>query len=83
MATGKACVRLGVGREKKTDNVFPNAGIEFLKIYGEEVKKGDLLMTLYGKNTSSLEEASSLMKNAFKFSQKKQKERSIIYETIL
>lgn len=83
LATGKACVRLGVGREKKTDNVFPNAGIEFLKIYGEEVKKGDLLMTLYGKNTSSLEEASSLMKDAFKFSQKKQKERSIIYETIL
>ena len=82
LATGRACVKLGVGREKKTDLVFPNVGIEFLKVYGEEVKKGDVLMTLYGKNSSSLEEASFLLQDAFKFSTTKPKERSIILETI-
>ncbi|MGP1437517.1 MAG: thymidine phosphorylase [Treponema sp.] len=82
LATGKACVKLGVGREKKTDSVFANAGIEFIKTYGEEVKKGDVIMILYGKNSSSLDEASFLMKDAFKLSPNRPKERSIIYETI-
>ncbi len=82
LATGKACVKLGVGREKKTDSVFYNAGIEFIKTCGEEVKKGDIIMILYGKDSTSLEEAESLMKNAFKISSSKPKARSIVYETI-
>ena len=82
LSTGKACVKLGVGREKKTDSVFANAGIEFIKTCGEEVKKGDVIMILYGKSSTSLDEASFLMKNAFKFSHNKPNKRSIIYETI-
>ncbi|MGP1415911.1 MAG: thymidine phosphorylase [Treponema sp.] len=82
LTTGKACVKLGVGREKKTDPVFANAGIEFLKTHGEEVKKGDVIMILYGKDYKSLEEATFLMENSFKFSPKKPEKRSIIYETI-
>ena len=83
LATGKACVKLGVGREKKNDSVFANAGIEFKKICTEEVKKGDVIMVLYGKDSASLEQATFLMENAFKFSSNKVKERPIIYETIL
>ena len=82
LATGKACVKLGVGREKKTDSVFYNAGIEFVKSYGEEVKKGDVMMILHGKNATSLDEAQVLMKDAFKISPNKPKTRSIIYEII-
>ena len=82
LATGKACVKLGVGREKKTDSVFYNAGIEFVKSYGEEVKKGDVMMIPHGKNATSLDEAQVLMKDAFKISPNKPKTRSIIYEII-
>ena len=82
LATGKACVKLGVGREKKTDSVFYNAGVEFIKSYGDEVKKGDIVMILHGKNAISLEEAHVLMQDAFKISSDKPKTRSIIYETI-
>ena len=82
LTIGKACVKLGVGREKKTDSVFSNAGVELIKTCGEEVKRGDVIMILYGKDSTSLEEASFLMKNAFKFSPNKVEERSIIYETI-
>ena len=56
--------------------------IEFIKTCGEEVKKGDVIMILYGKSSTSLDEASFLMKNAFKFSHNKPNKRSIIYETI-
>ena len=82
LATGKACVKLGVGREKKTDGVFYNDGIEFIKSYGEEVKKGDVIMLLHGKTLASLEEGQVLMKDAFKISPNKPKTRSIIYEII-
>ena len=75
-------MKLGVGREKKTDSVFSNAGVELIKTCGEEVKRGDVIMILYGKDSTSLEEAESLMKNAFNISSSKPKARSIVYETI-
>ena len=45
---GMSGVNLGVGRNKTTDPVCPDAGVEILKHKGDSVKKGDLIMRVYG-----------------------------------
>ena len=83
LSCGKACVKLGVGREKKSDNVYYDSGITLLKTVQENVKKGDVIMTIYGKDDSSLKEASFILKDAIKYSEIKPNDRKLIYETII
>lgn len=83
LSCGKACVKLGVGREKKSDNVYYDSGITLLKTVQENVKKGDAIMTIYGKDNSSLKEASFILKDAIKYSEIKPNDRKLIYETII
>lgn len=47
MELGLISMELGAGREKKGDSIDPTAGILLSKKIGDEVHKGDLLMTLY------------------------------------
>jgi pyrimidine-nucleoside phosphorylase len=55
--TGHAGVGLGVGRNRAGDAVSPTAGIVFHRKRGAAVKKGDAIMTVWGKDAASLDAA--------------------------
>lgn len=47
LEVGRLSVELGAGRKTKEDNVDHSVGIKLNKLLGEQVKKGDVLATLY------------------------------------
>ena len=80
--TAHACKLLGAGREKKTDDIDYSAGIKLNKIYGEYVKKGETVATLYSDSNDKLLSAIPEAKSAFEFSKDKPVERKIVYWVI-
>lgn len=82
LTCGKACIKLGVGREKKEDSVFAGAGVHFYQNYGEKVEKGQAIMCLYGKSENSLEEAFAILKKTINISDEHVEMPNLIYETI-
>lgn len=65
---GIAAVHLGVGRNKTTDTVCPDAGILLHKHVGEIVKKGELIMDVYGKDAACLKPAAGIIQAAVSYS---------------
>ena len=47
LAVGKLSIELGAGRKTKEDKIDHTVGIKLEKLVGDEVKKGDVLATLY------------------------------------
>ena len=82
LTCGRAGVKLGVGREKKTDAVFAGAGIRIFKSYGEKVVREEPIMRLYGKSDRALEEALAIINPAVKYSANIPSKRKLIYEII-
>jgi pyrimidine-nucleoside phosphorylase len=80
--TGIACISLGVGRNKTSDTVSPDAGIIFEKRTGDVVHKGDKIMDVYGKDGVSLMTGAAALKNAVSYSENKQEEKPLIYKEI-
>jgi pyrimidine-nucleoside phosphorylase len=64
---GHAAVGLGVGRNRSDETVSPTAGVEFHRKEGE-VKKGDLIMTVWGKDQESLKAAIPGLTEAVEYS---------------
>ncbi len=83
LSCGKACIKLGVGREKKEDSVFAGAGISILKGYDEKIVKGEPIMHLYGKDEKSLNEAYLILKDGIKVQDVKIERAPLIYESIV
>jgi len=79
---GKAGVLLGVGRDKTQDLVSPVAGIEFHKKSGEIVKKGEVIMTVYGKDDTSLEIAIPQIEKAVTYSNDPPSTRTLVLKEI-
>ena len=79
---GMAGVNLGVGRNKTTDPVCPDAGVEILKHKGDSVKKGDLIMRVYGKDSASVSASMPLLKNAIEYSDKAPQKDKLIFKII-
>ncbi len=67
MALGMISMRLGAGREKKSDIIDPTAGIVLCKKLGDKVAKGDVLLTMYTEHPNTSELLSESL-NAFDFS---------------
>jgi pyrimidine-nucleoside phosphorylase len=65
---GHAGISLGVGRNRSDDPVSPQAGVQFHKKAGTPVQKGDLLMTVWGKDREGLEAAVPLIEQAVEYS---------------
>ena len=82
LSCGRAGVKLGVGREKKTDTVFAGAGISIFKGHGDKVVRGEPIMRLYGKSDEALGEAFTIIKDAIKYSDNAPKKRCLVYEII-
>ncbi|AGT44228.1 thymidine phosphorylase [Treponema pedis] len=80
--TGLAGVNLGVGRNKTTDSVCPDAGMEILKHKGDTVKKGDVIMNVYGKNSECLTGAIKILKDSVKYSSYAPSKEALIFKVI-
>lgn len=65
---GLAGVHLGVGRNRTDDKVSPTAGFIFEKKRGDPVKKGELIVVAYGKDSESLDSAEALIDSAISIS---------------
>lgn len=81
-ALGLTGIEIGVGRRKTTDPVFADAGIILEKTTGESVKKGEVIMNIYGQNEKCLLPALEKLKGAVEYSQSEPEKHQLIYKTI-
>ncbi|HNY16738.1 MAG TPA: thymidine phosphorylase [Treponemataceae bacterium] len=80
--TGLAGVYLGVGRNRTEEAVCPEAGMIIRKRRGDAVKKGELIMDVYGKDEASLAPALALLGEAVRYGQAKPKASELIIKEI-
>lgn len=80
--TGLAGVYLGVGRNRTDEAVCPEAGIVIRKRRGDAVRKGDVVMDVYGKDDASLSPALDLLAEAVRVSDRKPAETKLILKEI-
>lgn len=78
---GKASSVAGAGRERLDDTVDYTAGIVLDKKYGEYIKKGERLATVYGKKEKTDAAAEELIK-AYGFSTEKPDKKPLVYKII-
>ncbi len=79
---GIASMSLGAGRVKKEDEIDHQAGVVLNKTYGDYVKRGEVLATLYTSNEALLDSACNLFNEAILISEEKPKEKTLIYDII-
>ena len=77
---GRACVLLGAGRLTKTDVIDPGAGIVLAAEYGDAVRKGDPLLTMYAAAEAQLDEAAQKLRSAVTVSPEKPAEKPLIHK---
>ena len=70
---GISSVLLGAGRQTKEDVIDFSAGIRLEKKTGDKVEKGDILAILYTNDESAIEDAQSLIYEAYKIRNEKPK----------
>jgi pyrimidine-nucleoside phosphorylase len=81
--TGHAGVVLGVGRNRAEDPVSPTAGVEFHHKRGAPVKKGERLMTVWGKDQESLEAALPELAQAVEYAASPPAPRKLILKEVI
>ena len=79
---GIASVVLGAGREKKDSPIDFSAGIMMMKKYGEQVRKGEKLATLYTSKQESLAEAERMYKEAVVIGDEKPAAEPLVYARV-
>lgn len=68
---GETAVDLGAGRTKKSDQIDLGVGILVHVKVGDHLEKGDLLFTIFSKNSEDAEKAKACLKGALKWSDTK------------
>ena len=79
---GISSITLGVGRNKTTDAVCPDAGIIFAKRAGDFVHKGDKLLDVYAKDAPSLMTGAASLNGAITYSSQPLEIKPLIYKEI-
>ena len=79
---GLASVKLGAGRETKDSVIDFGAGIRLLKKTGDYIKKGEALAELFSNDESSFKKAEELLDLAYKISEEKPIEKTLILKTM-
>jgi pyrimidine-nucleoside phosphorylase len=79
---GHTGVGLGVGRNRTGETVSPTAGIQFHRKRGAAVQKGDPVMTVWGKDSGSLEAALPRLAEAVEYSETAPAKRTLILKEI-
>lgn len=76
---GRACVLLGAGRMTMEDTIDPAAGIRLHVQVGDEVHKGDALMTLYADSEEKIDEAAAKLRENVKISAECNEHKPLIH----
>lgn len=79
---GVAAGLLGAGRETKESRIDFSAGIYMKKKLGDEVKKGDVLATLYTADKSRLEKATAYMEGCCMIGSEKPEPLKLVVDII-
>lgn len=79
---GYAGVILKAGRQKTTDAVLPETGIEFHCKIGDAIKKNQPMFTLYGNDDGDLVSAKEHLKSSFTVTKQKVDRPALIYKHI-
>ncbi len=79
---GGVSVMLGAGRDDIGDAVDPGAGILLKKKYGAEVKKGEVIATLYTSKQSSVAEAEKRFLGAISVGEAPPQPHKLIYARV-
>jgi pyrimidine-nucleoside phosphorylase len=79
---GRAGVYLGVGRNTTTESVYPDVGVIFDRKAGDSVAAGDRILTVYGKDSSSLETARPLVEAAVEIGDSSPAQKKLILEEL-
>lgn len=80
---GRAVVLLGGGRSRTEDRVDHAVGITGIVKVGDRVAKGDPLLTIHANDAKKLEEAQTLLKKGFRYSNEPVTPEALIKEVIL
>ncbi|MCI8622500.1 MAG: thymidine phosphorylase [Provencibacterium sp.] len=81
-ACGLASCLLGAGRSRKEDAVDHGAGIVFAADYGQQVRAGDPLATLFTSRPEAFEEAERLVQEALILSPQRPPSQKLIYARV-
>ncbi|HOJ86493.1 MAG TPA: thymidine phosphorylase [Elusimicrobiales bacterium] len=79
---GWSTIALGVGRTRAEDIVDYKAGIWLEKKYGDKVKKGDIIASIYGSDISKINECLKIFSSAVNISRLKPANIKLIGEII-
>lgn len=79
-AIGRAAMLLGAGRSKKEDEIDYGAGIVLAKKAPDEIRKGDVVATLYATDESKFDEAEKKFRSAITVCEQKPPQEPIIYK---
>ncbi|MBE6674575.1 MAG: thymidine phosphorylase [Ruminococcaceae bacterium] len=80
-SVGTASMMLGAGRVKLNDKIDYNAGIIFNKSYGDFVKKGECIATLYSDN-DAFKNCIDILDNAIVISKTEPPKQELIFEIL-
>ena len=81
-AIGEVSVVLGAGREKLDDDIDMTAGIALERKYGDAVRKGELIATLYTSRAETLDEAERRYLAALRIGSERPAPRPLIYARV-
>ena len=79
---GETSVVLGAGRETKESAIDFSAGLILHKKYGDEVKEGDTLVTLYTSKESSLADAEKMYRDAIAIGDVQPAKEPLVYARV-
>lgn len=79
---GLAAMELGAGRRKKEDQIDHSVGILLHRKVGDEVERGDPLLTVYAQDPIACQEAIQRALAAYRFSDSDVESYPLFYETI-
>jgi pyrimidine-nucleoside phosphorylase len=79
---GQASSMIGAGRNTKEDSIDPAVGVILEVKVGQKIDPGSILCRIYHTSETNLEEAATLVEDAFKISQQPVEERDLILEVV-
>ncbi|MDR3170736.1 MAG: thymidine phosphorylase [Treponema sp.] len=79
---GHAGIPLGVGRNRTEDAVSPTAGVQLHRKGGDLVEAGDLVMTVWAKDTAGLAAALPQLAEAVEYAEKQPVPRRLLLKEI-
>ncbi|WP_138159752.1 thymidine phosphorylase [Peptoniphilus catoniae] len=82
LAIGEAAKELGAGRETKEDEIDMGSGVILNKKVEDMVKEGEPLATIYTENKESIDDAMSLIYEAYKIGEKKPDNYKLILKEV-